>query len=67
MTNSPKLDFYRTEKHVSCGTMEEAQIITVKFRKTGGVVFANGHGEFIIATNFLAIKNLITRIWEHNT
>ena len=62
MSYSPELDFYRTEKYVSYGTMEEAEIITTKFRETEGIVVANGHGEFFIGTDFLAIKNDINKV-----
>ncbi|MEE9339465.1 MAG: hypothetical protein V3U87_15430 [Methylococcaceae bacterium] len=62
MTYSPELDYYRTKKYVSYGTMEEAEIITTKFRETGGIVIANGHGEFFIGTDFLAIKGDINKV-----
>lgn len=61
MTYSPNLDFYRTKKYVSYGTMEEAEIITAKFRETGGIVIANGHGEFFIGIDFLKIKGDINK------
>jgi len=62
MTYSPKLSSYRTSQYVPYGTLEEAEIIANKLRKTGDFVIAYGHGEFVFTSNFTEAKAVIDKI-----
>jgi Class II Aldolase and Adducin N-terminal domain len=62
MTCAQKLQDYRTEKYISYGTFAEAKAVADKFRETPNFVIANGHGEFILASNFVEAKATVNRI-----
>lgn len=62
MTNSPKLDFYKTSKYVSYSIVEEAKTIVEKLRETGNFVIAFGHGEFCFTENFAEARKVISKI-----
>jgi ribulose-5-phosphate 4-epimerase/fuculose-1-phosphate aldolase len=57
-----QFDRYRTSNYTPYGTWEEAEIVTAKLQETRDFAIANSHGEFVIGTNFDAIKNTIDRI-----
>jgi ribulose-5-phosphate 4-epimerase/fuculose-1-phosphate aldolase len=57
-----QFDRYRTSNYTPYGTWEEAEIVTAKLQETRDFAIANSHGEFVIGTNFDAIKNIIDRI-----
>jgi ribulose-5-phosphate 4-epimerase/fuculose-1-phosphate aldolase len=62
MTYTPQLARYQTSKYVTYGTPGEAKTIVRKLKETGNFAIANGHGEFLIASDLAEARAYISKI-----
>lgn len=62
MTYNSNLAQYRTNKYVTYGTPGEAKTIVRKLKETGNFAIANGHGEFLIASDLEEAHSYISKI-----
>jgi hypothetical protein len=62
MTYTPQLARYQTSKYVTYGTPGEAKTIVRKLKETSNFAIANGHGEFLIASDLAEARAYVSKI-----